>query len=143
MIVRLGAVRAAIPLGSVVETLRPLPLQPLPDAPSGVEGFSLVRGAPVPVLGLARWVESDLTGAASRWVILRVPSGAVALAVHGVDGVVSLPSGSLSPLPPLMSDDRYEALARLDGQLVLVLRTARIVPDSLWESLHRAAAERS
>ena len=41
---------AALPLEHVVETMRPLPVEPLGDAPRFILGLSIVRGEPIPVV---------------------------------------------------------------------------------------------
>lgn len=42
----------AFPLESVIEVMRPLPIEPLPDVPAYVLGASLVRGLPTPIVDL-------------------------------------------------------------------------------------------
>jgi purine-binding chemotaxis protein CheW len=40
----------ALPLAHVVETMRPLPIEPLGGMPGFVQGIAIIRGAPVPVV---------------------------------------------------------------------------------------------
>jgi chemotaxis signal transduction protein len=44
LIVESSDIRCALPLESVVEIMRPLPLKHLPQAPAGVTGVALIRG---------------------------------------------------------------------------------------------------
>ncbi|HZE91839.1 MAG TPA: chemotaxis protein CheW, partial [Rhizobacter sp.] len=44
----------ALPLSHVVETMRPLPTETIAGAPDFVCGLAVIRGAPVPVVDLAR-----------------------------------------------------------------------------------------
>jgi chemotaxis signal transduction protein len=68
----------------------------------------------------------------------------VALAVEGVLGVRELTSESLDALPPLLGDASrvaISAVAALDRELLLVLETAHLVPESLWPILDIGALE--
>jgi purine-binding chemotaxis protein CheW len=59
----------------------------------------------------------------------------VALKVDAVLGIRVIPDESLQDLPPLLSDAPAEliaAIGAIDSELVLVLRTARVVPESIW-----------
>jgi purine-binding chemotaxis protein CheW len=129
----------AIPLREVVETLRPLPIEPLAGAPSYVCGLSILRGAPVPVvdLGLLLGVEQVR---ATRLVALRVGARTVAVAVSAVLGVNSL--AEAAALPPLLKDAGHgavQALGSVDRELLLVLEGARLVPEELYAELDRGA----
>ena len=59
----------------------------------------------------------------------------VALAVGAVIGVRTLPARSLEDLPPLLGGGRarvVEAIAALDSELLLVLQSARLIPETVW-----------
>jgi chemotaxis signal transduction protein len=56
----------------------------------------------------------------------------VALAVAQVLGIRTLDSG---PLPPLLRADALLAIGTLDSELLLVLNSARLIPDEAWEAL--------
>lgn len=137
MIVQIGTLRCALPLSCAVETLRPLPLQPLANAPEFVAGACVIRGEALPVVDLAQ-----LLGAASaapaRFVVARAGAHKVALAVDAVTGTGHVMPEAMASVPPLFSGARSEAVAALgtlDSDLLLVLATARIVPDEVWASL--------
>jgi purine-binding chemotaxis protein CheW len=119
----------------VSETMRPLPVEPLAGAPSFVLGVSVVRGSPIPVVDAARMLGATGPSLPRRFVALRIGGRSAALAVDAVLGVVALATGSLEELPPLLRDastDVIEAMGTHDGNLLLVLRSARIVPASVW-----------
>jgi purine-binding chemotaxis protein CheW len=131
----------ALPLRHVVETMRPLPLSPIPGAPPFVAGLAIIRGAAVPVVDLARLLGAVDTEP-KRFVSMTTQNGHIALAVDQVEGVRSLPSELLHSLPPLLqcADSRVvHAVGTLDDELLLFLQIARVVPEDLWgvES-HRA-----
>lgn len=135
LVVRAGAARwCALPLGHVVETLRPLALEPLAGAPGHVLGIALIRGIAQPVVDLARLLGTcagpadDIT----RLVTLRVGTRRVALAVAAVQGLRRIAPQAWQPLPPLLREAGQEAvaaLATLDAELLLVLDSARLLPD--------------
>jgi len=134
---RVGSCLCALPLEHVVETMRPMPVEPLAGTTPLVSGLAIIRGAPVPVLQAGK-----LLGAESvtpcRFVTVRVGKRQVALAVDSVLGVGALPRGSLHELPPLLRDAGSEAISwigALDADLLLVLRSARLVPEDLWSQL--------
>jgi purine-binding chemotaxis protein CheW len=129
----------ALPLEKVAETMRPLPIEMLPDIPPPVLGVSIIRAAAVPVVDMAM-----LTGAATsvsprRYVSLRLGERRhVALAVEEVLGVRELDATSLEEIPPLLHGAAAEAISAillLDGELLLVLQTARLIPESMWADI--------
>ena len=137
LLCRLGTHLCALPLENVVEAMRPLPIEPLVGAPRFVQGLSIVRGSPVPVVDAAslfdaREVESQ------RWVTIRTGDRLVALAVDSVLGIRSIGSSSSKELPPLLREADGEiisAIGTLDAELLLFLSAARIVPQASYESL--------
>lgn len=140
LLCRLPACVIALPLEHVIETMRPLAIEPLSaTAPAFVKGVSVIRGLPVPVVDTAR-----LLGAAAatgptpsmgrRFVTVRSGGRTVALAFDEVIGIRTLPSDTVRELPPLLQraeSDAVTAIGALDDQLLIVLRTASIVPEDL------------
>jgi purine-binding chemotaxis protein CheW len=127
----------ALPLRHVVETMRPLPTSPIPGAPAFVDGVAIIRGGPVPVLNLSCLLGSS-AGHPTRFVCVNTDRGRIALAVDHVQGVRSIESDSLHALPPLLQCADAEVIAAigmLDAELLLVMQTARLVPEDLWAAL--------
>lgn len=127
----------SLPLACVVETMRPLPLEPLGGAPAFVSGLALVRGEPVPVVDAARLlgVQGSQPG---RWVTLTVGERRVALAVDTVLGVAAMDEAAQQALPPLLAEagaDVVAAIGTRDAQLLLLLDSTRVVPQALWAQL--------
>jgi purine-binding chemotaxis protein CheW len=137
LVVRTGKRHCALRVAHVIETMRPLPLEPMADSPPFLLGLSIIRGAPVPVVALARVLGDLEDGSFSRFVSLRVDARCVALAVEEVVDVRALRDTSLEGLPPLLEEKAgvTEAIGILDSQLLLLLRTARIIPDAVWNRL--------
>lgn len=127
----------ALPLVQVMETMRPLPVEPIAGLPSFVPGVSIVRGVPIPVVDLALLLGIS-SGVAGRFVTLRLGERQVALSVDAVLGIQDLDGCTIQKLPPLLresSKDVIEAIGTLDAQLLFVLRAAWELPEEVWQAL--------
>lgn len=127
----------ALPLECVSETMRPLPVERLAGVSRPVAGVAIIRGVPVPVVDLA-WVLAEEESQATRFVTVNAGGRHVALAVDAVVGVREIPPASRSELPPLLRDastDAIAAIGALDAELLVVLHSARLVPDHVWSGL--------
>ena len=131
----------ALSLEHVTETMRPLDVKPMAGVPSFIQGLAVVRGVPTAVVNAA----SLLTGEASaptRFVTVRTGSRCIALAVDAVLGVIEISPDLVRTLPPLFQSAALDAVAATgasDAELVLILRSARLVPDDLWATIQTAA----
>lgn len=140
LLCRSGKVRIALPIENVVEIMRMLPLEPLAGAPKYVSGLSVVRGAPVPVVDIGLLVAGKITHP-TRLVAIRTGARITALAVDDVIGISPLAEDAFGRLPPLLQDvarETIDAIGALDSELLVCLRTGRLVPEEL---LARVAAE--
>ena len=137
LLVRCRAWLCALPLAEVIETLRPLPLQPVAGAPAFVRGLSLVRGELVPVVELALLLGAE-GGAPGRLVVVRAATRRLALAVDAVLRIVpheQLPSRSVAPLLSKALPAQVTALAVLDGAALAVLESTSVLPEEAWATL--------
>ncbi|RPI22189.1 MAG: chemotaxis protein CheW [Acidobacteria bacterium] len=137
LVMKVGEFRCALPLRHVLETMRPLPIQPLACAPDFVLGLSVIRGEPVPVVDLASLLQIP-SDPPSRFVVVRAGDRRVALAVELIAGTRAVTPQSLSSVPPLLAGApavSVAAIGSLDKQLLLVLETACLIPDEVWASL--------
>jgi purine-binding chemotaxis protein CheW len=132
LVVEAGGLRAGIPLSHVREIMRPLPIAELAGAPPFVLGLAVIRGGSVPVVDLGallgRAAPRETLG---RFASLVVDGRSVALAVGAVTGILELEPSAASAWPPLLSravSEVVDELALSDAALLLVLRTARLVP---------------
>jgi purine-binding chemotaxis protein CheW len=131
LVIGVGAQLCALPLRDVVEIMRPLPIGEVAGAPSFVRGVAVIRGELVPVVETAMLLGAMESAAPSRFVTIRAGDRVVALAVTTVLGIRKLPAASLREAPPLLRDigaELVETLGRLDQELLLVLRTGRMLP---------------
>lgn len=130
--------RCALELRDVVETLRPLPVQPVPGAPSYVRGVAVIRGQPMPVVDLAALLTGTPEEHCERFVCIRAGGRWLALAVAAVLGIHPLSPQALQALPPLLAEARgngLESLGLLDRELLTVLATGRLLPEAAWQQL--------
>jgi purine-binding chemotaxis protein CheW len=139
LICRVGSRLCGLPLEHVLETMRPLPVEPLSNAASFIDGLSLIRGRPTPVIDAGRLLgESGVLAARQRYVTLQLGEHSAALAVDAVLGVRKLDETALADLPALLRESHQElviALGTLDQQLLLVLEHSRLLPPTFWDSL--------
>jgi purine-binding chemotaxis protein CheW len=142
LICRVGPVLCALPIVHVVETMRPLAVDGLPGMPSYVAGVTIVRGGPVPVVVAGRLFGAE-ESAPERLVVMRAGPRKIGLAVDDVLGVRSFAGDLLQRLPPLFGAEAGEAVSgigTLDGDLMVVLQAARMVPDEVFAALDRESA---
>jgi purine-binding chemotaxis protein CheW len=137
LVVRAQAYLCALPLEHVIETMRPLPVEPISGVPPFVRGLSIIRGEPTPVVDLAL-----LLGAPKelpwRFVTLRTAGKQVALSVGAVVGVYELDRSTMNQLPPLLHDiskEFVESISVLDQQLLFALRSGWELPDEVWQAM--------
>ena len=137
LVCRAGAQLCAVPLEHVIEILRMLPIQPVSGGPRYVSGVCIIRGAPVPVVDTGLLV-GDRATAFERLITIRTGSRTIALAAEAVLGIWAVAVEDLDQLPPLLRDAATETIAAigtLDAELLFVLRTARIIPEEIFERL--------
>jgi len=135
VVVKAAEMLCALPLASVIETLRCPPLTAVSGAPECVAGVAMIRGTTVAVvdLGILLGSRSAATKDA-RMVTLRVGPRVVGLAVHSVVGVRDFDRADLAEVPPLLCQAHPEvltAVASLDRELLLVLDGSRILTEEI------------
>ena len=143
LLCRIGSRIGALALKDVRETMRALPIAPLNESPLFVLGLAIIRGSPTPVidarqlLGCSAPFTSITAPSSSRFVSLKLGERTAALAVDAVLDVCSLEAGALMDVPSLLGSAATEyvsVIGALDTELLLVLKAARLVPDSVWNS---------
>jgi purine-binding chemotaxis protein CheW len=121
-------------LDVVLEVMRPLPVEPVADAPKYVLGIAMVRGRATPVLDASALLTGAGCGQSGRWLRLRArPKGDasnelkwVAAAVDDVVGIRRRDELELERTAPLLGEadaGLLLELGRLDGELLRVLQT--------------------
>jgi purine-binding chemotaxis protein CheW len=142
LLCRVGDLLCALPLEHVEEAMRPMAVEAIAGVPSFVRGLAVVRGAPMPVVDAACLL-SGVRSHPTRFVTVKTGSRRVALAVDAVVGVVEIPPGSLDAVPRLFQDvslDVIAAVGTLDGDLLIVLQSAHLIPEEYWSLLEAGCA---
>lgn len=137
LLCRIGSGLCALPLDTVVEIMRPLPVEPVASPPVFVRGLSVIRGEPVPVIDLSLLL-GGATVEPTRLVLIALGARKIALAVEAVRGVRPADPARTKDLPPLLRDASGEAIAAigtLDAELLLVLQSGRLVPESVLKRI--------
>ena len=139
LICRCGSYLCGLPLARVVETMRPLPIQSLLDAPAFIKGVAVIRGVALPVVDAAALTGGSASTDVQRLVTVKVAEGRQAsVAVDAVLGIRAIDAGGVAAMPPLLRNAHAEvvsALGVLDAGLLLFLETARLIPDAVWREL--------
>lgn len=138
LLCRAGVHLCALPLEAVSETMRRLAVRSIAASPDFVEGLTVVRGEPMPVVNLARLLGGAESEAAPRFVHVLSGSRPVALGVDEIVGVRRIDLDAAAELPSLIGRARsqsIEALTTLDRELLLVLSSARLLPEATWDAL--------
>ncbi len=112
--------------------MRPRNVERVEGAPPFLLGLSLVRGEALPVVDAGVLLSGE-PSLPTRFVTLRVDDRRVVLAVTEVLGTAAIATGNWGGIPPLFagSSDVLRALGTLDGRLLEVLESARLVEAAL------------
>jgi len=138
LICRSGAELCALPVEHVVETMRPLPTQPIPDMPPYMLGVAIIRGAPTPVVHVAKLLGQEAQKRPTRFVSIKLGVRCMAFAVEDVVGIRTLDTAVMADIPLLLQavdSNHVTAISILDAELLLVLQSARLIPSSVWAAL--------
>lgn len=123
LIVRSGQRVCGLPVADVVETMRPLALEPLPGVPPFVLGVAPIRGVPTAVIDLTALIGEERSEPPRRFVLMRAGEGCVAVAVEGVARIAQLDESELTDMAPL--------LARICEEVATVLASVDAPPTPL------------
>ena len=126
----MGGRFSGLPLEHVVEVMRPLPLERVAETREFVRGMAIIRGEAVPVVDARRLLDGGDPPDGGRLVTLRVGARRIALHVDDVVGVRVIAPEVLGEVPSLLGDASAArtALGALDGRLLELLDTARLLP---------------
>ena len=149
LLCRIGSRIGALALKDVRETMRPLPIEPLPGMPPFVLGVAIVRGFPAPIVDAVRLLKPlgspppMIPSPSARFVSLKLGERTAVLAVDAVLDIRPLVAGILADIPPLLRETGAEQMAMigaLDAHLLFVLEAARLVPEPVWSAIKASEA---
>lgn len=136
LVFRAGPLFCALPLDEVIETMRPLAIQPLAGTAPFVRGLSIMRGAPAPVVDVAQLLLGDDVGTVRRFVAVGTDRGPVAFATGEVLGIRSVgDAGATRQHAELLGGAPMRLVAAVgtfDSAPLLVLQSMRVLADEIW-----------
>ena len=117
---------------NVQEVLRYQEMTRVPLAPDVIEGLINLRGQIVTALDLRKRlnVKPRNTDTTPMNIVVRSEEGAVSLLVDEISDVLEVNAASYEPPPknlPPEQRDLIEGLYKLDGQLLLILNTEKVL----------------
>lgn len=138
LLCQVGSIVCALPLPHVAETMRPLPIEAVAGAAAFIDGVSIIRGTPLPVIDLARLLGHSTAEPRTRLLVVKIGERNAALAVGSVVGIRYLDPAQLVELPPLLagvSSEVVSAVGSLEARLLLVLETSKVLPHAGWATV--------
>lgn len=132
---RVGDLLVGVAVDAVEEVTAGAELTPVPLAPSVVRGLVNLRGRIVTAIDLRRSLHLVDRPADQPPinVILRADGGSIGLLVDAVGDVLDVDDDDCEPLPDTLPGQLREVMTgacRLEGGLLLVLNTERVVEES-------------
>jgi purine-binding chemotaxis protein CheW len=142
VLVRAGSLLCALPIASVIETLRSPPVTPISGMPAWVRGVAVIRGLTVAVVDLGILLGSGSgEPRQARVITLRVGTRVVGLAVDSIVGVREFERSALAEVPPMLQQAHPEvltAVGMLDRELLMMLDGSRIVTEQTLDRAERS-----
>jgi purine-binding chemotaxis protein CheW len=122
-----------LPIELVAEIIRYTPPTATAAATELIRGLINLRGRVLPVVDLSvRLGRERAIAAGTRILVLELKRGALGLIVDGVDGIVTIGSEQIKPLPvPSEGDGLADSIAVVGDGLVLLLDAERALGAAL------------
>jgi len=132
--VDIASVREIIPIQKIVS---------VPRAPDFVEGIINLRGRVIPVLDLRKHFgfEKKMGDPNQRIVLVEAGSESIGVIVDSVSSVLRIPDDSVEPPAFVIVGPEIEyiyGIAKVDGDLIVLLDLTRIISDAEKRSLKEA-----
>ncbi len=121
-----------VPLTSIRQIIKMMPITMVPRAPGFVLGIISLRGSIIPIFDLRRRLnlQSAETTRQTRIIVVAASSCTVGLIVDAVEQVVRIPETSLEPPPPMLAGIEagyIKGIGRYSRKMVLVLALDKIL----------------
>ncbi|WP_217920816.1 chemotaxis protein CheW [Miltoncostaea oceani] len=129
VVFHLGDEEYGVPITLVQEIIRHTPPRPVPGSAPHVQGVINLRGRIIPVIDLrSRFGIAGDRPADAKVVITTVDGVTIGVVVDEVREVLTLGADVFEPAPAgTDADGHVEAVAKLDGRLVVVLDLVRLL----------------
>jgi purine-binding chemotaxis protein CheW len=129
---QLGVDLFAVDVHSAERVVRYTPPNSVPDAPHWIEGVLDYRDKVIPVVDMRRRIELAETEVTpdTRILVLVTKDGWVGAVVDTVHEVAPIKKDEIAPPPPLfrgLSSDFVRGIAKVNGQIVVVLDVERVL----------------
>lgn len=126
-----GAEEFAVPILSVQEINRMLPITRVPQSPEFVEGVINLRGRIIPVIDLRKRFGLSTTdhSSASRIIVVEVEGRVIGFVVDRVHEVLRIERSIVEPAPGMVTsiDSEYiEGIAKLEDRLLILIDLRRL-----------------
>lgn len=137
-----GTEEFAIPILSVQEINRMMPITRVPKSPPFVEGVINLRGKIIPVVdlrkrfGLAAPADSN----DNRIVVVEVAKRVIGFTVDRVNEVLRIQAGIVEPPPPMVrgiESEYVEGVGKLDDRLLILLDLSRLFSEQDLDAADR------
>ena len=125
-----------VDINGVREIIRMQEITSVPKAPSFVNGVINLRGKVIPVLDLRRRFSMRETEHTkdSRIVVVDIHGQDIGMVVDAVTEVLRIPNSAVEPpssIVTTMDSDYLEGIAKLEGQLVILLDLTKVFGDDV------------
>ncbi len=113
-----------IPIGRVVEIIKPQKVFSIPGLPDFLSGVMSVRGAIIPLIDLRKRFCTDPSGKKERVIVVRFGREKTGFLVDEIREILALSQGEVSPPPSFFKGFRTEyitGLGRKDDSVIILL----------------------
>jgi len=132
----MGPLSFGIEVQQVQEVLRQLDITPVPLAPDVIEGLINLRGQIVTAVDMRRrlGLPKRSEGETAMNIVVRSDDGLVSLLVDEIEDVIEVQADRFEQVPyglPQAHAEMIDGVYKLDGRLLLVLATERVLQASV------------
>lgn len=132
---RIGKGIYGVPIAAVHEIVRVPQITSVPDAPAYIEGVINLRGKIVSIVDLRkRFHEAEIeNNARNRILVIELQGKLVGLIVDSASEVLKISPSEIEKPPALLQDSGLKCIsgvAKVNGRLMVLLDTLRLLPDS-------------
>lgn len=138
----------AIELNHVNGTEQKYSINPIPDAPEGIQGLINLRGTLVPVYSLRKrfGLNPDITDPGKSVLIARTSGIMIAYEVDAIDFIEELEADEIQPMPKMASNDEtafMNKVLNIKNQIIVVIDVNKVLSAEEIEALERLIEERT